>query len=74
MPEARRCPACKTDWPTLNGKTPDFQVCPECEKSTQVVLDGDPISLREAVSRRKHADFDRWYDAEWIGKGRYLVA
>lgn len=54
---ARRCSMCLVNWPI----DPHFNVCPECGRRTDFMTGVEPINEREADSRYKHAEFERWY-------------
>jgi hypothetical protein len=53
-----RCNPCSTNWPP----TTEFQDCPECQARTAFGRNADPIDLSEALSRKRHADFNRFYE------------
>ena len=54
---SRVCHRCKTRWPNSD----DYRRCPECECSTTL---SPLVSIGEkwALSRKNHADFERWLD------------
>jgi hypothetical protein len=55
----RRCEmGCET-WPddTL------YSICPNCEEPTRRFTRMSPLSAEEALSKKKHADFERWCEA-----------
>lgn len=56
---ARHCALCGVNWP----KRPQFRRCPECEARTSVRPDAEPLADDEADTRRKRAEFDRYYAA-----------
>lgn len=60
---ARRCSQCATDWPDdrLN-----FSVCPCCLEPTSRARGGDPIDFDEALSLKRHFDFEHYYEDEHI--------
>lgn len=53
---AYRCPLCLINWP----HTSEFQPCPECNTPTETFTNSDPIDMKEALSRKRHADFGRY--------------
>lgn len=54
---AYRCSTCLTNWPP----TTEFQACPECDERTSFMGNADPIDPAEALSRKRHADFEKYY-------------
>ncbi len=56
---AYRCSNCAVNWPP----TSEFQPCPQCESKTDMIGNTDPIDVSEALSRKRHADFERYYSA-----------
>lgn len=64
QPGSLRCVDCGTAWPrTMKSRKPVFNPCPECEGKCDVMTNDTPIPLEEAWSRKKHADFERFYAA-----------
>jgi hypothetical protein len=55
---ARRCSICAADWPHRD----DFKKCPECGERTSPVSNIDAMDLREAMSRKRSAEFERFYE------------
>jgi hypothetical protein len=53
---ALRCKECDVNWPVDFGK---YRACPGCLKPTRWDETVDPLSASEALSRQKHAEFDR---------------
>ena len=54
---AYRCSNCCVSWPP----TSEFQPCPECESKTDFIGNTDPMDAKEALSRKRHADFEKFY-------------
>lgn len=52
-----RCGICGVSWPDDRA----FDPCPECEQPTQRMSMMEPLSLDEAWTRKRHADFERFY-------------
>lgn len=59
---ALRCSMCGIDWPNNDL----YDICPVCqdEDGTDPCNDGNPLSAKEALSMKRHAEFERFYD-EW---------
>ena len=55
---AYRCNPCSTNWPPSS----DYNPCPECEGKTDFFSNTDSIDADEALSRKKHADFERFWE------------
>lgn len=53
---AYRCPMCLVNWPHHSL----YQPCPECGEQTSAIRDIEPIDADEALSRKRHADFERY--------------
>lgn len=60
MFSAYRCTNCSTNWPP----TGEFAVCPECGDTCSPMGQASPIPVGEAVSRKRHAEFERFY-VDW---------
>jgi hypothetical protein len=61
---AYRCNPCSTNWPAsvkVADVTETFNPCPECDGKTDFLSNATPIEDTEAISRKRHADFERWY-------------
>ena len=52
-----RCPVCLVNWPP----TREFTTCPECESKTDFITNDNPMDVKEALSRKRHADFEKFY-------------
>lgn len=59
---ARRCQICGIDWPDLA----DYIDCPKCETMTRRFKDVRPLDIFEAMSLKKHVEFDAFYDNVWL--------
>lgn len=57
MFSAYRCTNCSTNWPP----TGEFAVCPECGDNSSPMGQAVPIDVAVAVSRKRHAEFERFY-------------
>lgn len=57
---ARRCSMCAVNWPDL----PEYSKCPECGDTADRVKELTPISEDEARSRKRHAEFETFYE-QW---------
>jgi hypothetical protein len=56
---ARRCPIGCESWPN----EPIFNVCATCGEATRYISNAEPtLSREEAVSRKLHFLFDRYYE------------
>lgn len=55
---ANRCSNCNTNWPLGAAYKP---TCPECGEPTAYFQNAQPIEAGEAASRRKHAEFERYF-------------
>lgn len=81
MAAARRCPVCKTDWPTqiavrtglVKQYKPGYIVCPECRRGTVMVQDGKPLPEGVALSRKNHGDFEEFFK-QWDAEREKQVA
>lgn len=62
MEIGRRCKAGCATWPDLD----EYLDCPVCEEPTRRFRGLTPLSESAATSRRKHAEFDRFYIEEWV--------
>lgn len=63
---AWRCKSCLVNYP----KVGDYQVCPTCEEGCDGMANATPITVDEAQSIARHAQFNREYekyDAERCG-------
>lgn len=61
MASAMRCPVCLTSWPPeLEGE--EVTECFECGEQTNPMYKAVPIDEREALSRKRHAQFERYLD------------
>lgn len=56
-PMCLRCSTCGVNWP----RTADFCKCPEHETDTSVIT-GTPLPLDEALSLKKHFEFERFFE------------
>jgi Zn finger protein HypA/HybF involved in hydrogenase expression len=57
MTAARRCSTCGIDWPNHNLK---YKVCPKCEGSLFATTSGTPMPEDEALSLKRHCEFDHY--------------
>ena len=58
-----RCPQCLVNWPHSikdGDQIIQFATCPECDSKTDYTC-GDPMDDDEALSRKRHADFEKYY-------------
>lgn len=62
MDSCLRCPDCCVSWPDMPRL---FRTCPECGAVTDRISKARPIDVDDAMSRLKHARFDRFYRTEW---------
>lgn len=77
---SRHCTACNTYWPALGQY---FTACPLCDSPTRSNKEFDSDFETEAValahiatvkeSRRKHAEFERYYTEVHVPAGARLV-
>lgn len=56
---ARRCSSGCAPWPDEE----QYHVCPFCLENTTRYRGLTPLSHAEAESRRKHGEFERYYDS-----------
>lgn len=66
----RRCAmGCET-WPA----TAEFESCPTCRAPTRLYRSVHPIADEEAMSLLRHAEFDEFYDTQWVKDESPLTA
>jgi hypothetical protein len=58
MPAARHCKNCGIDWP---NHLLQYKVCPKCEGKLAGIVDGTPLPKDEALSLKRHCEFERYY-------------
>ncbi len=61
---AKRCGTCATNWPVesvaVGGELETFDACPEDGAATSLERFASAVPMDEAVSRIKHARFERY--------------
>lgn len=57
----RRCSMGCASWPDHK----DFYVCPSCGEPTTKYSNLYPLDLDEALSRKRHIDFEYFYENDW---------
>ena len=64
-PTAYRCTICLTDWP------PDghYLTCPECREPTRPSWQQQPLEAREALLRKRWAEFARYQERRGDDEG-----
>lgn len=64
MGHAYRCSTCGVDWPN----TSRFSRCPACGEKSDLIGNGSPIPMGDAMSKARHLEFERFYDQRDRGR------